>query len=82
VGKFNVTQAQSGHCDCRNECPLLEVKRTSRFQSGMAASDLFTAFAQEGTFYYPLTLRARGNGGPFSLDLPHGSLPLLAQSGH
>jgi hypothetical protein len=31
--------AQSGHSDCRNECPLLSVKRTSQFAGIMSPSD-------------------------------------------
>jgi hypothetical protein len=31
--------AQSRHFDCRNECPLLSVKRTSQFAGIMSASD-------------------------------------------
>ena len=31
--------AQNGHSDCRNECPLLGVKRTSKFKSVTSAFD-------------------------------------------
>ena len=31
--------ALSGHTDCAQQCPLLGVKRTSRFQSLMSAFD-------------------------------------------
>jgi hypothetical protein len=29
--------AQSGHSDCRDECPLLSVKRTSQIEAAMSA---------------------------------------------
>ena len=31
--------ALSGHSDCRNECPLLGVKRASKFESVASAFD-------------------------------------------
>jgi hypothetical protein len=31
--------AQSRHSDCRNECPLLSVKRTSQIEAAMSAFD-------------------------------------------
>jgi hypothetical protein len=36
---FATKSAQSGHPDLLNQCPLLGVKRTSRFDRVMSASD-------------------------------------------
>ena len=38
--------ALSGHSDCGNECPLLEVKRTSKFKSVTSAFDPNRTFAR------------------------------------
>ena len=46
--------AQSGHLDCAEGCPLLGVKRTSKFKSVMSA---FDPSATSGITHYSIRLQ-------------------------